>query len=116
MIKIMMRKKYDENQSTWDRLLKSKDKQLEQMKKDHEKEKTLMVKDLNRLLDKALKIEIQEDGISNHNRFRLMLEIDERWIKDVFLHGNDHKFIHYFGQHIAQRAEHEIFRINTVRN
>ena len=111
-----MKKTYNENQSTWDRLLKSKDKRLEQVEKDHEKEKALMAKDLNRLLDKALKIDIQEDGISHHNRFRLVLEIDERWISNVFMHGNDHKFIHYFGQHIAQRVEYEIFRINTVRN
>ena len=96
-------------------IVTSQSEYVKRLTDEYQREIEFVKRDLIEFFDKAANVTIMVDNSAHNNRFRLMFELDERWIKDRFQWGNDQKFIKYFGDYIGERAQQEIFRINVRR-
>jgi hypothetical protein len=70
-----------------------------------------LLAEFSRIVPKLTRVSIHKDIERSFGQYRLVLEISDIMMQDVFIHGNDKRMLQYVGEHVGHMVARELSRI-----
>jgi hypothetical protein len=74
-----------------------------------------LLAEFSRIVPKLARVSIHKDIDRSFGQCRLVLEISDIMVEEVFMHGNDKRMLQYVGEHVGHMVARELNSINFSR-
>lgn len=89
-------------------------KQLNEICREHDRELQEATRDIKEVVQRLAHVQVYRPD-DQYQKFRLQVDLDEHFVHEAFIHGNDRMMLEYTARHVGHMVSQELRTLNFQR-